>query len=156
MAEEDPSTTFTELGNNYPSPPIHPPILLNLPLSDQTHSEPALSNQSMRTSSFAMSDFSDTKSSPQPQKEQNDQHLESTRIRKAYSRPVLPRNKWRTAENSPETESVDYFDEMDFRNTDRYLTPFNNKRKEKRSKGLIFFLDTGFYVFQVRIPTVLK
>lgn len=90
--------------------------------STTTTSDLTFSNQSMRTSSFAMSDFSDLPSSKpeegKQEQEENQQNLESIRIRKAYSRP-LPRSKWRTSDNCSGTENVDYFDETDFRNTDR-------------------------------------
>jgi hypothetical protein len=71
----------------------------------------AMSTQSMRTSSFAMSDVSETKSSSQ--------QPDSVRIRNAYSRPLRSRT---SALKNPisEPEDVDYHDEKDFRNTDRY------------------------------------
>src|SRR5436190_11177093 len=95
---------------------------LTLPISDRAPSELGLSVQSMRTSSFAMSDITD----PCPPKlvhQFSQQNLESIRIRKAYSRPPsTTRKTWRTTDTSiPETENVDYFDERDFRNTDRYV-----------------------------------
>lgn len=50
------------------------------------------------------------------------QQPESIRIRKAYSRPQSIRKTLRTTDNSiPGAENVDYFDETDFRNTDRYV-----------------------------------
>jgi hypothetical protein len=95
------------------------PDTLTLPMSEQTLSESALS---MRTSSFALSDISDPNQQEKvPPEQQNQQHLESLRIRKAYSQP--PRSTWRTPDHPfSETENVDYFDEKDFRNTDRYLS----------------------------------
>lgn len=147
------STTVTDTTNNHNQLPIHPlslpspltppaaGVALNLPMTDlkSTSSElttTGLSNQSMRTSSFAMSDFSDNNDDAKPcsspfsstPPQQQLQHLESTRIRKAYSRPSAPRKKWRTTDNPSEnTENLDYFDEKDFRNTDRYIPipPYN-------------------------------
>ena len=83
-----------------PPPPLH-----------RVSSMSGDSVRSMRTSSFAMSDVSDTKSLS---------HSESLRIRKAYAKPI-PWVKLSTLDNAvPETETVDYFDEKDFRDTDRY------------------------------------
>lgn len=100
--------------------PLHPQPThdnLNIPISDRSPSELGMSTRSMRTSSFAMSDITD----PYPQK-LSQQSLESMRIRKAYSRPTPAWKTWRTTDTSiPKTENVDYFDEMDFRNTDRYI-----------------------------------
>jgi hypothetical protein len=101
--------------------PLHPQTTydtLTLPPFDRIPLELGLSSQSMRTSSFAMSDVTD----PCPPKLSQQNH-ESIRIRKAYSRPSSPTRKiLRTTDTSvPETENVDYFDEKDFRNTDRYV-----------------------------------
>ena len=63
-----------------------------------------------------MSDISD------PKLQQSQQSLESTWIRKSYSQPFSAQKaSWRTMDASiPDAEIVDYFDEKDFRNTDRY------------------------------------
>src|SRR5262245_12225270 len=77
---------------------------LTIPKSDRSPSEFGLSTQSMRTSSFAMSDITDPCPPKLPQ-----QLIESLRIRKAYSRPASTWKTWRTTDNSiPETENVDY------------------------------------------------
>src|SRR5271168_3611381 len=102
-------------------PPYQPTdpssTLLSLPMtlsSMQTPSEKTgLSTQSMRTSSFAMSDESKPHS--------HSQNLESLTIRKAYSRPPTIRSKYRSSDIVQETEKADYFDEKDFGNTDRYF-----------------------------------
>src|SRR5277367_6449838 len=99
--------------------PIDPSSnLLSLPMtlsSMQTPSEETgLSTQSMRTSSFAMSD----ESKPQSQS----QNIESSQIRKAYSRPPTIQSKYRNSDVIQETETTDYFDEKDFGNTDRYVS----------------------------------
>jgi hypothetical protein len=49
------------------------------------------------------------------------QNLESSTIRKAYSRPPTIRSKYRSSDIVQDTEKADYFDEKDFGNTDRYF-----------------------------------
>jgi hypothetical protein len=98
-----------------PLPPDPPSMVDNLPMSDfHTPSELSESStpQSIRSSSFAPSeDESDLKSQTQLH--------ESSQIRKAYSKPS--RDSLR-ADKGPilETNNVEYFNEKDFRNTDRY------------------------------------
>ena len=114
MGKESKTTAVTD----EPSHPQTTHDTLALPISDRTLSELALSTQSMRTSSFAMSDITD----PCPPK-LSEQNLESIRIRKAYSRPPsTSRITLRTMDTSiHKGENVDCFDEKDFRNTDRYI-----------------------------------
>jgi hypothetical protein len=94
-------------------PETAPDIRLQLPMAESAPSEKTgVSAQSMRTSSFAMSDDDSERAA------HHDTQLESSRIRKTYSRPS--RSKWRIDDEViPETETLDYFDEKDFRNTDR-------------------------------------
>ena len=69
--------------------------------------------QSIRSSSFARSEEEQSDAKIQ------DQLHESSRIREAYSNPsmsTLGTDKF----SSPETEKVEYFNDKDFRNTDRY------------------------------------
>jgi hypothetical protein len=113
--EEDASYYSLSYGAEKSMLPQIPPsgaISLNLSPLDRASSVIGTSTQSMRTSSFAMSDdMSETKVSHQP---------DSLRIRKAYSRP--PRSRISTVETSiPETDTTDYYDEKDFQNTDRYV-----------------------------------
>jgi hypothetical protein len=67
----------------------------------------------------------------QPLREQpSAQHLESLRLRKAYSatqdevklveEPGVFKKKWRNGSSEGTPENLDYLDEQDFRNTDRY------------------------------------
>jgi hypothetical protein len=95
-----------------PQIPPSEAISLNLSPLDRSSSVIGTSTQSMRTSSFAMSDdMSETKVP---------HHPDSLRIRKAYSQP--PRSRISTVETSvPETDTTDYYDEKDFQNTDRYV-----------------------------------
>lgn len=97
----EPSSTFLSLPMTFPD-------------MDAPSEKAGLSTQSMRTSSFAMSDES------KPLSTQNG-NLESSQIRKAYSRPSSTRSKRNSKNNVAvqETDSADYYDEKDFGNTDR-------------------------------------
>src|SRR5579871_4852497 len=98
----------TTLSTN-PSNPISP-TQPNLSIPPPTHesSVAGISTQSMRTSSFAMSDVSEGKLS----------QLESLRIRKMY--PVrTPRD--RVSDVTPQSDMTDYTDEKEFQETDRYF-----------------------------------
>src|SRR5271170_1493155 len=98
-------------------PPYQPTdpssTLLSLPMtlsSMQTPSEKTgPSTQSMRTSSFAMSDDS----KPPYSHSQSQNNIESSQIRKAYSRPPTIRTKYHNNDVLLETETDDYFDEKD-------------------------------------------
>jgi hypothetical protein len=92
-----------------PPMPRYSALSLSLPNSNR-ESSVGLSSQSMRTSSFAMSDISESKLP---------QQLESLRIRRAYTRPSRSRKS--NIESIAETNDVDYHDESDFQNTDRLL-----------------------------------
>ena len=137
--EEDASYYSLSYGAEKSMLPQIPPsgaISLNLSPLDRASSVIGTSTQSMRTSSFAMSDdMSETKVPHQP---------DSLRIRKAYSRP--PRSRISTVETSiPESDTTDYYDEKDFQNTDRYVFV---------STGVI--LDMDFCDCKVRIVILLR
>jgi hypothetical protein len=100
----------------------------------------------MRTSSFAMSDGSEFR----PLREQpSAQHLESLRLRKAYSATQgdvvlveeagVMKKKWRNGSSEGTPENLDYLDEKDFRNTDRYLHPFPLPNSGLLALGLLGF-----------------
>jgi hypothetical protein len=82
---------------------------LSLPTPVNRDSSVTGTSQSMRTSSFAMSDISESKL---PQ-------LESLRIRRAYTRPSQSRKS--NIDSIAESETADYPDEIDFQKTDRYV-----------------------------------
>lgn len=115
--EEDASYYSMNYGAEKSILPQIPPsgaISLNLSPLDRASSVMGTSTQSMRTSSFAMSD-----DMSENRENRVSQHPDSLRIRKAYSRPS--RSRISTVENSvPEKDTTDYYDEKDFQNTDRY------------------------------------
>lgn len=120
-----------------PLPPDPPSTATSLPMSDmQTPSEKSRSSsrQSVGSSSFAPSEEekSDTKAPAQLH--------ESSRIREAYSNPSTNTLHTDTFP-SPETEKVEYLNEKDFRNIDRYVL----LRRLWLTKG------TAFCVFRHRI-----
>jgi hypothetical protein len=128
---------------------------------------PTLSSdaRSMRTSSFAMSDMSEFaavgaeadgglgKQSTPLRKQHSGQHMESLRLRKAYSQGRKP-VKWRNGSSAdssiPETENLDYLDEKDFRNTDRYCLFHASKRGQSAD-----VVAMAFCRFQVQIVRLL-
>jgi hypothetical protein len=116
--EEDASYYSMNYGAEKSILPQIPPsgaISLNLSPLDRGSSVMGTSTQSMRTSSFAMSD-----DMSENRENRASQHPDSLRIRKAYSRPS--RSRISTVENSvPEKDTTDYYDEKDFQNTDRYV-----------------------------------
>lgn len=99
-----------------PLPPDPPSTIINLPMSEMptpTEESEVSTKQSIRSSSFAPSEEEESDAKIQAQLH------ESSRIREAYSNPsvsTLSTDKF----TSSETEKVEYFDDKDFRNTDRY------------------------------------
>src|ERR1700737_1204648 len=106
-AGADQNSPSVEVYENLPSMPRHSALSLSLPPTNRDPSLTGLSSQSMRTSSFAMSDMSESKL---PQ-------LESLRIRSTYTPSSQSRKS--TPASIPESETTDYHDEADFQNTDR-------------------------------------
>ena len=118
MPEHDvPETTAYSSGNGHdpsllPQIPLHAALSLSLPTPNGASSVAGVSTQSMRTSSFAMSDDISEKLSP----------FDSLRIRKAYSRP--PRSRTSILDDDDvfeKTASEDIEENDEPESTDRWV-----------------------------------
>ncbi len=96
-----------------PQIPPYTAMSLNLPASNGTSSVTGISNQSMRTSSFAMSDADDISEKLSP--------FDSLRIRRTYSRPRRPRNNVPEDEFSEKQSFNNDSEDNEFLNTDRFI-----------------------------------
>src|SRR5579859_5627715 len=113
----NPSNPPRSSGNNGHDPSLLPQIppqtalSLSLPITlNRASSITGASTQSMRTSSFAMSDDISEKLSP----------FDSLRIRKAYSRPPPSRMSNPDNDEVSEKHTSEDIDGPEFQNTDRY------------------------------------